>query len=70
MFFYEFCELFKNTYYKEDLGKAGSKTPVRRFLFNKVASLMAQQYLAQVFFCEFCEIFRKAFLQKPSCNHF
>ena len=37
----EFCELFKNTYFKEHLRTAGSKTLVRGFLFNKVASLMA-----------------------------
>ena len=37
----EFCELFNNTYFKEHLRTAGSKTLVRGFLFNKVASLMA-----------------------------
>ena len=29
----EFCELFKNIYFKECLQTAGSKTPVREFLF-------------------------------------
>ena len=33
------CELFKNTYFKEHLRTAGSKTLVRGFFFNKVASL-------------------------------
>ena len=41
MFSCEFCELFKNTYFKEHLRMAGSKTLVPVFLFNKVASLMA-----------------------------
>ena len=35
----EFCELFKNTYFVEDLQTAGSETPERGCLFNKVASL-------------------------------
>ena len=35
----EFCELFKNTYFVEDLRRAGSETIVRGSLFNKVASL-------------------------------
>ena len=35
------CELFKNTYFKEQLRTAGSETLVQGFLFNKVASLMA-----------------------------
>ena len=42
----EFCELFKNTYFKEHLRTAGSKTLVPGFLFNKVASLMAWRPLA------------------------
>ena len=37
----EFCEFFKNTYFVENLRTAGSETPVRRFLFKKVASLTA-----------------------------
>ena len=37
----EFCKLLKNIYFKEHLRTAGSKTLVRGFLFNKVASLMA-----------------------------
>ena len=35
----EFCELFKNTYFLEDLQTACSQTPVRESFFNKVASL-------------------------------
>ena len=31
--------LFKNDYFVEDLQTAGSETPVRGFVFNKVASL-------------------------------
>ena len=33
MFFCEFCELFKDTYFVEDLQTAGSETPVRGYLF-------------------------------------
>ena len=39
MFPCEFCELFKNIYFVEDLQTAGSETPERRRLFNKVVSL-------------------------------
>ena len=46
MFSCEFCKLFKSTYFKEHLRTAGSKTVVRGFLFNKVASLMAWRPLA------------------------
>ena len=35
----EFCELFKNTYFVEDLQPAGFETPEQGCLFNKVASL-------------------------------
>ena len=41
----EFCELFKNTYFVEDLQTAGSETPERRCLFNKVASLTTSSCL-------------------------
>ena len=41
MFSCEFYELFRNTYFVEDLLTAGPQTPLRRSLFNKVASLMA-----------------------------
>ena len=37
----EFCELFKNTYFVEDLQTAGSATPERGRVFNKGASLTA-----------------------------
>ena len=37
----EFCELFKNTYFVEDLQTAGSETSVQGSFFNKVASLTA-----------------------------
>ena len=36
---------FKNTYFVEDLQTAGSETPVRGSLFNKVASLTAWTHL-------------------------
>ena len=45
MFSREFCELFKNTYFVEDLRMAGSETPVLEFPFNKVARLLAWTYL-------------------------
>ena len=41
----EFRELFKSTYFVEDLQTAGSETPVRGFVFNKVASLTARRLL-------------------------
>ena len=44
-FFLEFCELFKNTYFVEDLQLAGSEAPVLGSLFNKVASLTALTHL-------------------------
>ena len=40
----EFCELFKNTYFLEDLQMAGSETPEWGCLFNKVASLTAWSF--------------------------
>ena len=46
MFSCEFCELFKNTYFKKHLRRAGSKTLVREFLFNKVVNLMTWRPLA------------------------
>ena len=41
----EFCELFKNTYFVEDLQNSGFETPLRGSLFNKVGSLTAWTYL-------------------------
>ena len=32
----EFFELFKNSYFVEDLRKAGSETPVRRSLYDSI----------------------------------
>ena len=46
MFYCEFGELFKNTYFKEHLQTAGSKTRVRGFPLNRVASLTAWRPLA------------------------
>ena len=48
MFSCEFCELFKNTYFKEHLRTIGSKTLVRGLLFNKVASLIAWRPLTVI----------------------
>ena len=42
----EFCEFFKSTYFEEELRTAGSKTPVRGFLYNKVAGLTVWRPLA------------------------
>ena len=65
MFSHEFCELFKNTYFVEDLRTAGSETPVRRSLFNKnsqetpeACNFIKKETLAQVFSFEFCKIFK------------
>ena len=41
----EFCELFKNTYFVQDLKTADSGTPVQRPLSNKVASLTSWTHL-------------------------
>ena len=41
----EFCKLFKNTYFVEDLRMAASETPVLWSLFNKVASLTVWTHL-------------------------
>ena len=41
VFYCEFCELFKNTYFIKDLQTAGSETPVEGSVFDKVESLMA-----------------------------
>ena len=40
MFSYEFCELYKNTYFVDHLQMVASETPVQGSLFDKVASLM------------------------------
>ena len=45
MFSHEFCELFKNTYFVEDLRMAGSETPVLGSFFNNVASLTVWTHL-------------------------
>ena len=37
----EFCKLFKNAYFPEDLQMACSETPVRGSFFKKVVSLTA-----------------------------
>ena len=41
MFSCEFCELSKNTFFKEHLQTTGSETLEQGFLFNKVATLVA-----------------------------
>ena len=73
MFPCEFCELFKNTYFLEDLQTAGPETPELRYLFNKVASLTAWSSL--VVLERDCStgislrIFRKTFLQNTYHPH-
>ena len=52
MFSFEFCELLKNTYFKKHLRRAGSKTLVRGFLFNKVANLQILCNFKESFFVE------------------
>ena len=70
MFVSEFCELFRNSYFVDDLQTTGSETPVRGSL-NKFAILAAGRSLTVMerdeHRCQFCEIFRKTFLQN---NHF
>ena len=61
---FEFCELFRNTYFVDDLQRSGSETPVRGSLFNKVASLAAWRSLKVRE--RYCEIFRKTLLQNTS----
>ena len=41
-------ELFKNTYFVQDLQMDGSETPVRGFLLNKVASIMSWRDLTVI----------------------
>ena len=68
MFSHEFCELFKNTFFVEDLRTAGSETPVGWSLFNKNSletpeayNFIKKETLAQVFSFEFCEISKNSF---------
>ena len=61
----EYCELYQNTYFVEDLQMAGSETPVRQPFFNKnlqetpeAYNFIKKETLAQVLSFEFCEIFK------------
>ena len=72
MFFHEFGELFKNTYFVEDLRTAGSETPVRRFLFNKnlqetpeAYNFIKKETLAQVFSFQFCKVLKYFLFTEP-----
>ena len=72
MFPHEFCELFKNTYFVEDLGTAGSETPVQQSLFSKnsqetpeACNFIKKETLAQVFSFEFCKIFKYFLFTEP-----
>ena len=71
----EFCELFNNTYFVEDLRTAGSETPVRGSLFNKVASLTTYTLLS-VFErgsstgVNFVKFLGKLLCRTPPSNHF
>ena len=78
--FSEFCELFKNKNFAEDLWAAGSETPVRLFkntFFNRTFPVAASDSFrfpacnfikketpAKMFICEFCKIFKNIFRQK------
>ena len=66
--------LFKNTYFVVDLRMAGSETPIRGSLFNKVASVTAWKDLTVLerdpSKREFREILRKLFCRTPASNHF
>ena len=80
--FSEFCELFKNKNFAEDLWAAGSETPVRLFkntffkehlqwLLLTVSSfllptLLKKRLWQRCFFCEFCKFFKNIFWQKTS----
>ena len=80
--FSEFCELFKNKNFAEDLWAAGSETPVRLFkntFFNRTFPVAASDSFrfpacnfikketpAKMFICEFCKIFKNIFWQNTS----
>ena len=73
----EFCKLFKNTYFLEDLQTACSETPVRGSFFKKVASLTAWKLLTVLernshrYFSVTLEKFLgKLFYRAPPSNHF
>ena len=73
MFSCEFCELFNNIYFVENLWTIGSETPVRRFkttFFYRTSqtadsgsfrfptyNFIKKETPAKMFFCEFCKIF-------------
>ena len=79
---WEFSELFKSTYFVEDLWTAGSETPVLlykniffkehlQWLLLTVSGSSLQLYslketLAKMFICEFCKIFKNFFRQNTS----
>ena len=72
----EFCELFKNIYFLEDLQTASSETPVRGSFFNKVASLTAWRLLTVLerdcrtyFSVSFEKFWGKLFCRTPPSNH-
>ena len=73
----EFCKLFKNTYFLEDLQTACSETPVRGSFFKKVASLAAWKLLTVLerdshrhFSVNFEKFLGKMFRRTPPSNHF
>ena len=74
----EFCELFKNTYFLEDLQTASSETPVRGSFFNKVTSLTARLTFNSArkllphshFSVNFDKFLGNRFCGTPPSNHF
>ena len=73
----EFCKLFKNTYFLEDLQTACSDTPVRGSFFKKVVSLTAWKLLTvlerhshRYFSVNFEKFLGKLFHRTPPSSHF
>ena len=60
----EFWELFKSTYFVEDLRTTGSEAPVQGSLFNKDVSLTAGTHLT-VLFCRYFSVNFVEFSGKP-----
>ena len=68
----EYCELYQNTYFVEDLQVAGSETPVRQPFLNKNSQETPEAYnfikketLAQVFSFQFCKVLKYFLFTEP-----
>ena len=72
MFSSEFCELFKNIYFLEDLRTAasGGGPSLIKLQAQRPEVNTDKETLAQTFLCEFCENFRKIFGRTPPSNQF